>query len=91
MTGVSGRPTAKLQRPRVTGVYLGDRAEKVTQALTRGGLASSLKGGRRKAEREVSRGRSSRGQARQGVRSTPESLRTLAAMKDRTRRRVKTP
>jgi hypothetical protein len=64
-----------------------DSAAKAT-TLTWGDLASCLKGRRRKAEREVSRGRSSGPRSRAGCARTSE---VSHGAKGRTERRVKRP
>jgi hypothetical protein len=66
----------------------GDRAGKAV-VLTWGGLALRLKGRRRKAEREVSRGRSSRVEAGQGA--SPGRPEVFGRAKGRTEGRARRP
>jgi hypothetical protein len=83
----SGRVTAKLSRPEADGVNPA-AAQRRPRTLTWGDLALRLKGRRREAEREVSRGRSSDVEAGQGAPVTPE---VFSDVKGRTERRAKRP
>ena len=86
-TGASGRVPAKLLRPKGRRRRPGDCAGKVT-TLTWGDLALPPKGGRREAEREVSRGRSSEAEAGSDATKLAEAGR-FGDVKGRTKGRAK--
>src|SRR6266545_41346 len=89
-TRASGQLTAKLSRPK-EGTVDPAVVRGTSRTLTWGDLASRPKGRRRKAEREVSRGRSSGREARQGWLPAYRKPRSFDGAKGQTSRRASRP